>query len=83
MKPLTLTGLRGASSMTAAGSIGRDAAVAADNGLGALCAVFAILAGLIKTGAADGPAMRAYLQSLYDELGLAERHTAMGLALSR
>jgi hypothetical protein len=48
-----------------------------------LFAAFAILAGLIKTGAADGPAMRAYLQSLYDELAPAERHTAMGHSLSQ
>jgi hypothetical protein len=82
MKPLTLSGPAALRHV----SHGRDiheAEAAAELAGGALCAAFAILAGLIKTGAADGPAMRAYLQSLYNDLGPAERHLAYGFSLSQ
>jgi hypothetical protein len=82
MKPLTPVGL------AALLHVGRgrdipDAEVAAELAGGALCASFAILCGLIRTGAADGPAMRAYLQSRFDELGPAERHLAYGYSLEQ
>jgi hypothetical protein len=60
-----------------------DAEVAAELAGGALWASVAILLGLIKSGAADGPAMRAWLQSLVDELSPAERHLAYGFSLSQ
>jgi hypothetical protein len=81
MKPLTPAGL---AALLHVGR-GRDlpaAEVAAEIGGGALAASMAILCGLIKTGAANGPAMRAYLQSLYDGLTPEERRNgAYGLAL--
>jgi hypothetical protein len=82
MKPLTPSGL---AALLHVGR-GRDipeAEVAAELAGGVLCASFSILSGLIKTGAADGQAMRAYLQSLYDDLGPAERHLAYGFSLSQ
>jgi hypothetical protein len=82
MKPLTLTGLAALFDAGRGQGIS-EAESAAQIGGAALCASFAILAGLIKTGAADGPAMRAYLQGLYDGMAPAERHTAMGHALSQ
>ena len=82
MKPLTLTNLAALFDAGRGRGIS-EAESAAQIGGGALFAAFAILAGLIKTGAADGPAMRAYLQSLYDELAPAERHAAMGHSLSQ
>ena len=81
MKPLQLSGPAALRHV----SRGRDvheAEAAAELAGGALFAAFAILAGLIKTGAADGPTMRAYLQSLYDGLTPEERRNgAYGLAL--
>jgi hypothetical protein len=82
MKPLTPAGL---AALLHVGR-GRDlpaAEVAAEIGGGALAASMAILCGLIKTGAANGPAMRAYLQSLYDDLAPAERHLAYGFSLAQ
>jgi hypothetical protein len=82
MKPLTPAGL---AALLHVGR-GRDVAeaeVAAELAGGALTAAAAILCGLIKTGAADGPAMRAYLQSLVDDLAPAERHLAYGFSLSQ
>ena len=82
MKPLTLTGL---AALLHDGR-GRDrpaADVAVEIGGAAQAALFAILWGLVKTGAADGPAMRAYLQAVYDGLTPAERHQAYGLSLSK
>ena len=81
MKPLTLTGLA-ALLHDGRGRGVPTADVAADIAGAGWAASFAILAGLIATGAANGPAMRAYLQSLYDELAPAERQQAYGLALS-
>jgi hypothetical protein len=82
MKPLTPAGL------AALLHVGRgrdipDAEVAAELAGGFLTTATVILCGLIKTGAADGPAMRAYLQSLYDDLGPAERHLAYGYSLEQ
>lgn len=65
---------------------GRDipaAEVAAELAGGALTVATDILLGLVKTGAADGPAMRAWLQSLVDNLSPAERHLAYGFSLSQ
>jgi hypothetical protein len=83
MKPLTP--VAGFAALLHVGR-GRDLAnaeVAAELAGGALCASIGILCGLIKTGAVDGPAMRSWLQSLYDELGPAERHLAYGFSLSQ
>ena len=82
MKPLTPAGLA-ALLHVGCGREVAEAEVAAELAGGALAASFAILCGLVKTGAADGPAMRAYLQSLYDDLGPAERHLAYGFSLSQ
>ena len=82
MKPLALTEL----AALPHDDRGRDrpaADVAAEIGGAAQAALFAILWGLVKTGAADGSAMRAYLQAVYDGLTPAERHQAYGLALSQ
>ena len=82
MKPLTPAGL---AALLHVGR-GRDlpaAEVAAELAGGALAVSMAILCGLVKTGAANGPAMRIYLQSLYDDLGPAERHLAYGFSLSQ
>ena len=58
MKPLTPAGLAALLHV----GCGREVAEAevARARWGALAASFAILCGLVKTGAADGPAMRAY-----------------------
>ena len=65
---------------------GRDIAeaeAAAELAGGALCASTAILLGLIKAGIVDAKAMRAWLQSLVDDLSPAERHLAYGFSLSQ
>jgi hypothetical protein len=82
MKPVTLTELAALFDAGRGRGIS-EAESAAQIGGGALFASFAILAGLIKTGAADGPAMRAYLQAFYDELAPALRQTAMGHSLEQ
>ena len=59
------------------------AEAAAELAGGALCATSAILIGLVKAEVVDPKGIRAFLQSLVDDLSPAERHLAYGFSLSQ